>query len=63
MFKEKGYDEFLAEKIRQGEEDLKNGRVVSKEQSLARLQQVVLNAERDLAQQANEYDLSGSVYA
>lgn len=63
MFKEKGYDEFLADKICQGEEDLNNGRVVSKAQSLARLQQVVLNAERDLAQQANEYDLSGSVYA
>lgn len=33
MFKEKGYDEFLAEKIRRAQEDIKAGRVLTLEES------------------------------
>ncbi|MFZ7229803.1 hypothetical protein ACLSZN_07495 [Avibacterium avium] len=33
MLKEKGYDEFLAEKIRRGDEDFKAGRVLTLEES------------------------------
>ncbi|MGY6090619.1 hypothetical protein [Avibacterium paragallinarum] len=33
MFKEKGYDEFLAEKIRRADEDFKAGRVLTLEES------------------------------
>lgn len=33
MFKEKGYDEFLAEKIRLANEDISAGRVLSLEES------------------------------
>ncbi|VTM24519.1 Uncharacterised protein [Stutzerimonas stutzeri] len=42
MLKEKGYDEFLAEKIRRADEDIKAGRVLtleeSKRQALAKLE-------------------------
>lgn len=40
MFKEAGYDEFLAEKIRLGEEALKAGRVVSKEEMNAKVEKL-----------------------
>lgn len=33
MLKEKGYDEFLAEKIRRADEDIKAGRVLTLEES------------------------------
>lgn len=40
MQKEAGYDEFLAEKIRRGEEDLKAGRVISKEEMNAKMEKL-----------------------
>lgn len=36
MFKEKGYDEFLAEKIRLGLEDMQSGNGLSLDESKAR---------------------------
>ena len=36
LFKETGYDEFLAEKIRQGEQDIAEGRVLTLEQAKTR---------------------------
>ena len=41
MFKETGYDEFLAEKIRRGEEDLKNGRVLTAAQARQEARQAI----------------------
>lgn len=49
--KEAGYDEFLAEQIRLGEADFQAQRYVSAEQSLQEIQQLVLKAERELAEQ------------
>lgn len=36
MFKEKGYDEFLAEQIKKSREDIQAGRVLTLEESKAR---------------------------
>ncbi|HGO5814316.1 TPA: hypothetical protein ACK3JR_000140 [Mannheimia haemolytica] len=36
MFKEKGYDEFLAQKLKESREDIQAGRVFSLEESKAR---------------------------
>ncbi|HHW7568239.1 TPA: hypothetical protein ACU21S_001563 [Mannheimia haemolytica] len=41
LLKEQGYDEFLAEKIRRGQEDVKAGRFFTAEQSRARTQEVI----------------------
>lgn len=51
MFKEAGYDEFLAEQIRLGEADFHAKRFVTSEQSLREIQQLILNAERELTTQ------------
>lgn len=61
LLKEQGYDEFLAEKIRRGQEDVKAGRVFTAEQSRARTQDII----RKKAQEFEEYRLSqqGQVYA
>lgn len=48
MLKEKGYDEFLAEKIRKGEDDLKHGRVLSAEQSRAEARQAIQRKMQEL---------------
>ncbi|OOF37616.1 hypothetical protein [Rodentibacter heidelbergensis] len=48
MFKEKGYDEFLAASIKRGEEDLATGRVFTLEQSKLRLQQTIEKKAQEL---------------
>lgn len=48
MFKEKGYDEFLAASIKRGEEDIAAGRVFTLEQTKARLQQTIEQKAREL---------------
>lgn len=58
MLKEQGYDEFLAEKIRLGEEAFTAKQFVTAEESLREIQQLVLRAERELAEQ---HDLPVSV--
>lgn len=54
LLKEQGYDEFLAEKIRCGQEDVKAGRVFTAEQSRARTQEII----RKKAQELEVYRLS-----
>lgn len=49
MFKEKGYDEFLAEQIRLGMEDVKAGRGISLEESKAKTKQVIERKAQELA--------------
>ncbi|OOF53124.1 hypothetical protein [Rodentibacter trehalosifermentans] len=50
MFKEKGYDEFLAEKIRRGKEDIAAGRVVSLDEARNRWQQTIERKAAEFAQ-------------
>lgn len=61
LFKEKGYDEFLAEQIKQGQADRKAGRVLTAEQSRAKSQQAIKRKMQEL----EEYRLmqQGQVYA
>ena len=47
MFKEEGYEEFLAEKIRRGEEDVKAGRVVTLEESKAEIRLLIESKARE----------------
>lgn len=49
MFKEKGYDEFLAEKIRLGSEDMQSGNGLSLDESKARTKQLIERKARELA--------------
>ena len=51
MFKEEGYEEFLAEKIRRGEEDVKAGRVVTLEDAQVRWQKTIERKAAELAKQ------------
>ncbi|MFZ7201414.1 hypothetical protein [Avibacterium avium] len=60
MFKEKGYDEFLAEKIRRGDEDFKAGRVFTLEQANAKWQATIERKAAELA--AQEEALLGGAY-
>lgn len=49
MFKkEEGYEEFLAEKIHRGEEDVKAGRVVTLEESKAEIRLLIESKAREL---------------
>ncbi|OOF45257.1 hypothetical protein BKK51_06815 [Rodentibacter trehalosifermentans] len=48
MFKEKGYDEFLAASIKRGEEDVAAGRVFTLEQTKAHLQKTIEQKAREL---------------
>ncbi|BFU60764.1 MULTISPECIES: hypothetical protein [Rodentibacter] len=50
MFKEKGYDEFLAEKIRRSEEDIKAGRVYTLEEARSKWQQTIERKAVELAE-------------
>lgn len=52
MFKEKGYDEFLAEKIREGLSDSEAGRVYSLEQANAEWQTVI----EEIAEELKEFE-------
>ena len=54
MFKEEGYEEFLAEKIRRGEEDVKAGRVVTLENAQVRWQKTIERKAAELAKQEEE---------
>ena len=54
MFKEEGYEAFLAEKIRRGEEDVKAGRVVTLEDAQARWQKTIERKAVELAKQEEE---------
>lgn len=49
LFKEKGYDEFLAEQIKQGQTDRKAGRVLTAEQSRAKSQQAIKRKMQELS--------------
>ena len=51
MFKEEGYEAFLAEKIRRGEEDVKAGRVVTLEDAQVRWQKTIERKAEELAKQ------------
>ena len=48
MFKEEGYEAFLAEKIHRGEEDVKAGRVVTLEESKAEIRLLIESKAREL---------------
>ena len=54
MFKEEGYEAFLAEKIRRGEEDVKAGRVVTLEDAQVRWQKTIERNAAELAKQEEE---------
>ena len=54
MFKEEGYEAFLAEKIRRGEEDVKAGRVVTLEDAQVRWQKTIERKAAELAKQEEE---------
>ena len=49
MLKEKGYDEFLAEKVRQGLNDVEMKRGLSLEQSKERARKVIESKAQELA--------------
>ncbi|MGX2968280.1 hypothetical protein ACWIW6_09545 [Ursidibacter sp. B-7004-1] len=50
MFKEKGYDEFLAQKLRESREDIKNGKVLTFEESRAKTQALVERKAKELSE-------------
>ena len=55
MFKkEEGYEAFLTEKIRRGEEDVKAGRVVTLEDAQVRWQKTIERKAAELAKQEEE---------
>lgn len=53
MFKEKGYDEFLAEKIRRAQEDIKAGRVLTLEESRKRTLAMLERKAREFEERDN----------
>lgn len=61
MLKEKGYDEFLAEKIRKGREDIQAGRVVTREELNRRMKILFAQLEQEQHQQDQELN-NGAVY-
>lgn len=61
MFKEAGYDDFLAQKIQEGKDALAKGELVSKAQSLIEIRQVILNKEQDLVHQEHLFS-NGNLY-
>lgn len=48
LLKEKGYDEFLEEKIRRGNEDFQHGRYYTSEQSRQRVEALLRRKEKEL---------------
>ncbi|MGX2950339.1 hypothetical protein ACWIVY_04340 [Ursidibacter sp. B-7004-1] len=50
MFKEKGYDEFLAQKLRESREDIKNGKVLTFEESKAKTRVLVERKAKELSE-------------
>ncbi|UXN34709.1 hypothetical protein N8E86_00280 [Avibacterium paragallinarum] len=59
MFKEKGYDEFLAEKIRRGDEDFKSGNVISLAESKEDIRQLIEQKSKELAMAEREFLIYG----
>lgn len=59
MFKEKGYDEFLAEKIRLGLEDMQSGKGFSLEESKARTKQLIERKAKELSNFEQEHIIYG----
>lgn len=47
MFKEKGYDEYVAQKIKQGRDDIAQGRTCSLEEANAEWQEVIAKFAQD----------------
>lgn len=54
MFKEKGYDEFLAKKIRLSEEDIKEGRVLTLEESKRQTLKLLERKAQEFAEMDNK---------
>lgn len=50
MFKEKGYDEFLAASIKRGEEDIAAGRVVTLEEAKKQWRQAIERKALEIAE-------------
>lgn len=48
LLKEKGYDEFLAQKIEKGLEDFEQGRFLTAEQSRTQVEQLLVRKEQEL---------------
>lgn len=48
LFKEKGYDEFLAQKVEKGLSDFENGRFFTAEQSRMQIEQLLVRKEKEL---------------
>lgn len=59
LFKEKGYDEFLAAKIKAAEEDIHAGRVYSLEEVDLSIQRLLERKAKELAQQ----EIENTIYA
>ncbi len=59
MFKEKGYDEFLAEKIRRGDEDFKAGNVISLAESKEDIRKLIEQKSKELAIAEREFLIYG----
>ena len=59
LFKEKGYDEFLAKKIAKADEDIKAGRVHSLEEVDSAVKRLLERKAQELAQQ----DIENKIYA
>ncbi|OOF59358.1 hypothetical protein [Rodentibacter myodis] len=59
MFKEKGYDEFLAASIKRGEADVAAGRVFTLEQTKAHLQKTIEKKARELEDTEREVLIYG----
>ncbi|MFA9487329.1 MULTISPECIES: hypothetical protein [unclassified Mannheimia] len=55
IFKEKGYDEFLAEKIRQAELSMEQGKGVSKAQMQLKMQKLLSELEREQNEQYKSF--------
>ncbi|MGY4675314.1 hypothetical protein ACWIVU_07230 [Ursidibacter arcticus] len=53
LMKQKGYDEFLADKVAKGLQDYKQGRFHTAEQAKQRIEQTLIRKERELQEQMN----------
>lgn len=60
LLKEKGYDEFLAEQINRGNEDIKAGRVITLEEAKTRWQRTIEKKALEFAE--IEENQHGAIY-
>ena len=59
LFKEPGYDEFLAQKIRQGQQDIEQGRTVTLEQLKREMEELLERRGAELSKIEQELEIYG----